>query len=159
MRSYQFLSRYPDKNYTEKFKRWAKIVGYVLLVIFMFAVMYVGLGAEQSYGGGLRDSLKGRLGAVTQCIKNSDAITWKPSTDPSFISHYLVFAARKPSRINSVSDLQGKTPIGKTKEQEFKLPRKYRKSLYFYTVQAVSYGGLKSTPAKPISCLQKGQGR
>jgi hypothetical protein len=158
MRSYHFLNRYPDRNYKEKFVRWAKTVGYAMLLVIMFLTIYFALGGTQSHGG-TRGKIQAKFKAIKQCVRNSDALVWTPSTDPAFISHYLIYANQRSGRINSAKDLEGRTPIGKTKGLQFNLTGKYRKRLYFYTVQAVSFGGLKSTPAKPISCLQKGQGK
>lgn len=152
------LNRYPDATYQDKATRIAKTWGYVLAIIVLAILVWIGLGAPVSHGG-IKEKLKGKLSSIARCVKNSDGLIWNPSTNPEFISHYLVFASKRPNQLKSAKRLLKLTPFGTTKELEILIPSKYRKRLYFYTVQAVSYGGLRSRPAKPISCLQKGQGK
>lgn len=150
------MRRYPDRNYKEKFIRIAKGWAWATLIVLIFISTWLLLGAPVSYGG----KAAKKTTAVMKCIKNSDALTWKPSTNPDYISHYEVYAARRRRNLLTSERLTKRTPIVTTKKLTTVLPKKYRRNrIYFFTVQAVSFGGIKSRPATPVSCLQKGQGK
>jgi hypothetical protein len=156
MRSYHFMRKYPDRSYKEKIIRIAKGWAWATFLIICLTLIWALLGAPVSYGG----KAAKRATAVMKCIKNSDALIWKPSTNPDFISHYEVYAAKRRRPLLTKARLARLTPIVTTKALTTVLPKQYRRNrLYFFTVQAVSYGGIKSRPATPVSCLQKGQGK
>lgn len=152
MRNYHFLSRYPDKDYQHKFIRIAKTWAWGLLIVMVAILIWAGLGAPVSHGG-KKENLQEKFRIITTCVKNADALTWRPSTDPSYISHYLVYASIRARKLETSQRLEKLQPIGTTKAMEFKLVSEYRKRVYFFTVQAVGFNGLKSKPAKAVSCF------
>ena len=148
-----FRNPYPDKTYLNKMIRITKNLLPWILAIGFIVGLYIATGAEQSLAGKL--SIKGYPKRVVKCIRNGTKLVWTPNPKDKDIDYYLVFSARKITRINSKSDLETRNYVARTLDPEWTLPKKHRKRLYFYTVQAIDKRGQKSEPAKPISCLQE----